>query len=918
MENLTDKMTSIIEEASVIAMGQNHQKIMPDHILSAMLADSDQIVRNLVASSGGQVNLLEVKLREEVAKITQVSGSGGGMPSLSQEVGLLLSNAKGIAKAAGDSFVTVERFFEAMIASENSKIGVLIQSCGISLGAVRKAIKEIRADKPADSKQAEQTYQALKKYSKDLTELARKGKIDPVIGRDEEIRRSIQILSRRTKNNPVLIGEPGVGKTAIVEGLAVRIVNGDVPESLKNKQLYELDMGAIVAGAKYRGEFEERFKAVINEAEKSNGNVILFIDEMHIIMGAGAAGGTMDASNLLKPALARGLIKCIGATTLDEYRKHIEKDPALARRFQSVFVGEPNEEDAISILRGIKEKYELHHGIRLSDASIIAAVKMSVRYITDRFLPDKAIDLIDEAASRLKMQIESKPEAIEVLDRKIIQLKIERETLKKETDEASIERLKKIQDELSVVEGKSYDLTGKWKSEKDKIERVKKLKQKVEDLQKELEQSQRNGNLGRAGQIAYGELPKVKEQIKAMEDAEGGSMVREVVTADDIASVIAKVTGIPLDKMMQGEKEKLLKIEDKLRGRVVGQDKAITSIANAIRRSRAGISEENRPMGSFLFLGPTGVGKTELTKALAEFLFDDEKAMLRLDMSEYMEKHAVARLIGAPPGYVGYEQGGELTESVRRRPYQVILFDEVEKAHKDIFNILLQVLDDGRLTDGQGRTVNFANSIIIMTSNLGAEYINNNDDFAKVKEAVLSQVKTFFRPEFINRLDEIVFFNRLAIQNMAGIVQIQLKNLQKRLAARNIDIEFDPTIVQYLSIEGFDPIFGARPLKRTIQDQIQNQLANFILSGKVKEKSKIKVVFEPTQIQQINSNAKGDTMQGSAVSNGSAGSGSEDSGDFEGSGGHGKSGNFYDNDHDDPLQNKPTSPQGKIKFLVRG
>jgi len=568
---------------------------------------------------------------------------------------------------------------------------------------------------------------------------------------------------------------------------------------------------------------------------------------MHIIMGAGAAGGAMDASNLLKPALARGLIKCIGATTLDEYRKHIEKDPAMARRFQSVYVGEPNEEDAISILRGIKEKYELHHGIRLSDGAIIAAVKMSVRYITDRFLPDKAIDLIDEAASRLKMQIESKPEDIEVLDRKIIQFKIERETLKKETDEASIERLKKIQDELSVLETKSLDMTNKWKKEKSKIDDLKKLKQKMEDLQKELEQTQRAGNLARAGQIAYGDLPKVKEEIKQIEEGESGTMVREVVTADDIASVIAKVTGIPLDKMMQGEKQKLLKIEDMLRMRVVGQDKAIVAISNAIRRSRAGISEENRPMGSFLFLGPKGVGKTELTKALAEFLFDDEKAMLRLDMSEYMEKHSVARLIGAPPGYVGYEQGGELTESVRRRPYQVILFDEVEKAHKDIFNVLLQVLDDGRLTDGQGRTVNFANTIIIMTSNLGAEYINNNDaknDFDKMKKLVLEQVKQFFRPEFVNRLDEIVFFNRLAIENMNGIVQIQLKNLQKRLLAKNIDIEFDPTVVQYLSIEGFDPIFGARPLKRVIQDKIQNQLANFILSGKVKEKSKIRVVFD--------------------------------------------------------------------------
>ncbi len=847
MENFTDKLTSIIEESSVVAMSQQHQKIMPEHILLAMLSDGDNIVRNLVTIAGGNASLLEAKTRDEIAKLPQVSGSGSGTPSLSQEAGGLISEAKNLAKAAGDSFVTTERFFEAMISAPNSRVSALIQSCGIAINALRKAINEIRADKPATSKQAEQSYQSLQKYAKNLTELAKKGKIDAIIGRDEEIRRTMQILSRRTKNNPVLIGEPGVGKTAIAEGLAMRIVNGDVPEGLKNKQVYELDMGAVIAGAKYRGEFEERFKAIINEAEKSSGNLILFIDEMHTIMGAGAAGGAMDASNLLKPALARGLIKCIGATTLDEYRQHIEKDPAMARRFQAVYVGEPNEEEAISILRGIKEKYELHHGVKLSDNAIIAAVKMSIRYITDRFLPDKAIDLIDEAASRLKMQIDSKPEPIEKFERRIMQLKIEREALRKETDEGSIARLAKIEEELKKLESDCLDLTNRWKGEKTKIERIKKLKNKVDELQKELEVSQRAGNLARAGQIAYGDLPKIKKEIADMEGGSEGTMLREVVTADDISSVVAKITGIPLDKMMQGEKQKLLTVENKIRERVVGQDKAIASVANAIRRSRAGISEEHRPMGSFLFLGPTGVGKTELTKALAEFLFDDEKAMLRIDMSEYMEKHAVARLVGAPPGYVGYEQGGELTEAVRRRPYQVILFDEVEKAHKDIFNILLQVLDDGRLTDGQGRTVNFSNTIIIMTSNLGAEYINNEDsgsNFAKMKELVLMQVKTFFRPEFINRIDEVIFFNRLSREFMDGIVAIQLKNLQKRLLAKGIEIDFDKSLTSYLADEGFDPVFGARPLKRVIQDKIQNQLANFILSGKVKEHSKIKAIFE--------------------------------------------------------------------------
>ena len=852
MENFTDKLTSIIEESSVVAMSQQHQKIMPEHILLAMLSDGDNIVRNLVTIAGGNASLLEAKTRDEIAKLPQVSGSGSGTPSLSQEAGGLISEAKNLAKAAGDSFVTTERFFEAMISAPNSRVSALIQSCGIAINALRKAINEIRADKPATSKQAEQSYQSLQKYAKNLTELAKKGKIDAIIGRDEEIRRTMQILSRRTKNNPVLIGEPGVGKTAIAEGLAMRIVNGDVPEGLKNKQVYELDMGAVIAGAKYRGEFEERFKAIINEAEKSSGNLILFIDEMHTIMGAGAAGGAMDASNLLKPALARGLIKCIGATTLDEYRQHIEKDPAMARRFQAVYVGEPNEDEAISILRGIKEKYELHHGVKLSDNAIIAAVKMSIRYITDRFLPDKAIDLIDEAASRLKMQIDSKPEPIEKFERRIMQLKIEREALRKETDEGSIARLAKIEEELKKLESDCLDLTNRWKGEKTKIERIKKLKNKVDELQKELEVSQRAGNLARAGQIAYGDLPKIKKEIADMEGGSEGTMLREVVTADDISSVVAKITGIPLDKMMQGEKQKLLTVENKIRERVVGQDKAIASVANAIRRSRAGISEEHRPMGSFLFLGPTGVGKTELTKALAEFLFDDEKAMLRIDMSEYMEKHAVARLVGAPPGYVGYEQGGELTEAVRRRPYQVILFDEVEKAHKDIFNILLQVLDDGRLTDGQGRTVNFSNTIIIMTSNLGAEYINNEDsgsNFAKMKELVLMQVKTFFRPEFINRIDEVIFFNRLSREFMDGIVAIQLKNLQKRLLAKGIEIDFDKSLTSYLADEGFDPVFGARPLKRVIQDKIQNQLANFILSGKVKEHSKIKAIFEPSKEQ---------------------------------------------------------------------
>lgn len=846
-DNLTDKASAILQESIVIAQGRAHQQARPEHLIEAMLTDRDGLIRNISIIAGGNVELLKVKNKEELDKIPSVTGDGVGQVYLSQESSKVLTEAKTLATQSGDQFVTVERIFEAILfvggkAAENMKF------CGINLKTLRSAILEVRAGKTASSKDAENVYQSLKKYAKNITDLAKNGKIDPIIGRDEEIRRTIQVLSRRSKNNPVLIGEPGVGKTAIVEGLAVRIINEDVPESLKGKQLYELDMGAVVAGAKYRGEFEERFKAIIDEVDKSDGNIILFIDELHILMGAGASGGAMDASNLLKPALARGTLRCIGATTLDEYRKHIEKDPAFARRFQSVFVGEPTEEDAIAILRGIKARYESHHGIKISDSAIIASVKMSNRYITDRFLPDKAIDVMDEAASRIKMQVDSKPEVIDNLERIMIQLKIEREALKKETDEISKARLIALEPELNEIEKTVLDLMSKWKSEKSKLDIIKQLKNKIDKTQTELQNAQRQGNLARAGEITYGELPKLQSELKSLESVAEKSMLKEQVTAEDIAYVISKITGIPVDRMIAGEKQKLIGIEVNLQKRVIGQDHALQSIANAIRRSRAGLSDPNRPMGSFLFLGPTGVGKTEICKSLAEFLFDDEKAILRIDMSEFMEKHAVARLIGAPPGYVGYDQGGVLTESVRRRPYQIVLFDEVEKAHQDIFNILLQVLDDGRLTDSQGNLVNFANTIIIMTSNLGSEYINR-DDSKEMKENVMKVVHGFFRPEFLNRIDEIVFFNRLAQENMLGIVEIQLSRLAKRLLEHNINIKFDKVAKEYLAHKGFDEVYGARPLKRLIQTEIENLLANELLNGTIAPDSQIVIGFDGQNIR---------------------------------------------------------------------
>lgn len=852
-DNFTDKTSYILQEAITIASGRGHQKVMPIHTVEAMLTDEDGMIRNLLNVCQINPRLLQTELENIIAKLPSVSGSGAGQSYISNELAKIITEAKSLAKDNGDSFITVEVLFLSTFLHDSSEASIniakILKQYGLTAETLKKSITEIRSGRNATTKEAENLYQSLQKYTKNLTDLAKKGKIDPVIGRDEEIRRAIQILSRRIKNNPVLIGEPGVGKTAIAEGIAIRIVNNDVPETLRNTMLLELDMGALIAGAKYRGEFEERLKAVINEAEKSEGKVILFIDEMHTIVGAGAAGGAMDASNLLKPALARGGIRCIGATTLNEYRQHIEKDPALARRFQSVLVAEPTVEDTISILRGLRSKYELHHGIRISDPAVVAAATMSNRYITDRFLPDKAIDVMDEAASRIRIQVDSKPEEIDNLDREIIQLKIEREALKKEKDEASFNRLKDIETELTKLEHKSADLTAVWQTEKMKLDKIKQLKNDMDKYKTELENAQRQGNLARAGEISYGKIPALQKEIGELEGSTQKRMLREEVTADDIAAIISKSTGIPLEKMIGSEKEKLLKIEDILRRRVVGQDTAVSAIANAIRRSRAGLSDPNRPMGSFLFLGPTGVGKTEVCKTLAEFLFDDEKAILRVDMSEYMEKHAVARLIGAPPGYVGYEQGGILTEGVRRRPYQIVLFDEVEKAHPEVFNILLQVLDDGRLTDSQGRVINFSNTIIIMTSNLGAKHIIPQRDYDKIKEDVMQELQGFFRPEFINRIDEIVFFNRLQREQMEGIVNIQLGKFSQRLKARDMSIKFDQSIVLYLAEKGYDPIFGARPLKRLIQTEIENRLATVIISGKITDGDKILVNYKDNEVK---------------------------------------------------------------------
>jgi ATP-dependent Clp protease ATP-binding subunit ClpB len=830
-----------------LALRSGHQRLTPDHLLKILLDDKEGLSANLIAAAGGNATAALQAVEAELGRQPKVEGSGAGQVYMSPELARVFEQAEQIAEKAGDSFVTAERLLLALAMAKETASGKALATAGVTPQKLNAAIEEVRKGRKADSASAEDSYDALKKYARDLTEVARAGKLDPVIGRDEEIRRTIQVLSRRTKNNPVLIGEPGVGKTAIVEGLALRIVNGDVPESLKDKRLLALDLGAMVAGAKYRGEFEERLKAVLQEITAAAGEIIVFIDELHTLVGAGKAEGAMDASNMLKPALARGELHCVGATTLDEYRKHIEKDAALARRFQPVFVDEPSVEDTISILRGIKEKYELHHGVRITDGAIVAAATLSNRYITDRFLPDKAIDLMDEAASRLRMVVDSKPEEIDELDRRIVQLKIEREALKKESDVASKDRLEKLVKELDELEQQSAELTAAWQAEKGKLAGAQKLKEQLDQARAELEIVQRQGNWSRAGELTYGVVPELERKI-AEAEASGKGMLEEAVTPEHIAAVVSRWTGIPVDKMLEGERDKLLRMEENLRRRVVGQEEAVVAVSNAIRRARAGLQDPNRPIGSFLFLGPTGVGKTELTKALAEFLFDDESAMVRIDMSEYMEKHTVSRLIGAPPGYVGYDEGGSLTEAVRRRPYQVILFDEVEKAHPDVFNVLLQVLDDGRLTDGQGRTVDFRNTLIVLTSNLGSEAIAGLPDDADVEQArpaVMEAVRHAFRPEFLNRLDEVLLFRRLSRDDMTGIVKIQLDRLRKLLEDRKITLELDDKAQEWLAKAGYDPVYGARPLKRVTQRELQNPLAQRILEGRITDGATVKITASP-------------------------------------------------------------------------
>ena len=845
LEKFTDRSKGFLQSAQTVAIRMNHQRITPTHLAKALLEDEEGMCAGLISRAGGDPARVVDAIDQDLAKIAAVSGGGAQQtPGLDNDTVRILDQAETLAEKSGDSFVTVERMLLALTLASTTGAGQALKEGGLDPRTLEEAITDLRGGRKADSASAEDAYDAMEKFARDLTQAARDGKLDPVIGRDEEIRRTIQILSRRTKNNPALIGEPGTGKTAIAEGLALRIANGDVPESLKGRTLMSLDMGALIAGAKYRGEFEERLKSVLDEVKGANGQIILFIDEMHTLIGAGASEGSMDASNLLKPALSRGELHCIGATTLDEYQKYVEKDPALQRRFQSVYIDEPSVEDTVSILRGLKEKYELHHGVRITDNALVASAQLSNRYIQNRFLPDKAIDLMDEAASRIRMEVESKPEEIDELDRRIVQLKIEESALEKEDDAASKDRLVSLRKELSELEQESTELTTRWQNERDKIHAEAQLKEQLDAARLELEQAEREGDLAKAGELSYGTIPSLEKQIEEAGSLTENAMLREEVTEEDIASVVARWTGIPMEKMMEGERDKLLEMEELLGKRVIGQSPAIEAVSKAVRRARAGLQDPGRPLGSFLFLGPTGVGKTELTKALAEFLFDDDSALVRIDMSEFMEKHSVARLIGAPPGYVGYDEGGVLTEAVRRRPYQVVLFDEVEKAHSDVFNVLLQVLDDGRLTDGQGRVVDFSNTLIILTSNLGSQFLANMEDDQKVADVepqVMDVVRGHFRPEFLNRLDEIILFHRLAMEHMAPIVEIQVRRVQKLLNDRKITLDLSDAALRWLGRVGYDPVYGARPLKRAVQRYLQDPLAEMLLEGKVPDGSTLRI-----------------------------------------------------------------------------